>query len=787
MSEKIKLIKFEHFRGLPNNEFKLQGKSLVLLGANGKGKSSIVDGIEFLCSGKVKRFVGAGTGNIDHDDAVRHIHKLGDTKVTAALSPSKGRITRDLDGEDVILTDEPGTQEYFEQHKGVDAFILRRAKILSFVCDQDADRYQKFIKLLGISHIDQLQRCFIDAEKEMDNSAKRARSDTQSKLATFSDPRDDFKPYSLDQILERIHEKLQTFGIEPLGNWSKATERLASLKAMRPEVNKEKIDALTKALVRMDSPLPHSIDEDIESANTLRVTLKALEAASTDAPRWNVISEGIQYLTKHDSEVSCPLCEDTFNQPLPEVLDRLKQRSDALEELKSTTDQRRTLIGRIQGSIIQVVAQLNKDLEHAATIGEDTTKTLHDALDAAVSWQGSIKSVEAKQLDEDLNQPTALKALVEVRNNCAKSLKDQKTALTTEDSSKLENAIALLERGVASHQEITDAEEALVKENGLAARAKTARQAFSNARESAIQTVFDQIAATVLNYYQRLHNFEGDDEQSECTTLNLTSTSRSAAGGLRLAIEFLGAANDRDPRGYLSEGHLDSLGLCLFLASVRIFNPSGSLLVLDDVLTSIDKEHRHRVTELLFREFSDFQIILTTHDEHWHAQLNSSAVAWGIQRLWSFQKLDYWTVDTGPSINEVSASWEFIDEHLNETEYRELGGSFRAVFEDFLKRTAAKMQLEVKFKFDGKYTSGDFMIARTYSKVRDKLIQLNSEDEVAIREVFGRVFGQGELMNYLSHDSPGRFEITYSQANDFVQGLRELTIRCEENSLIRGR
>tara|TARA_B110001469_G_scaffold89811_1_gene85227 strand:+ start:889 stop:3252 length:2364 start_codon:yes stop_codon:yes gene_type:complete len=786
VSEKIKLIKFEHFRGLPNNEFKLQGKSLVLLGANGKGKSSIVDGIEFLCSGKVKRFVGAGTGNIDHDDAVRHIHKLGDTKVTAALYPSNGRIARDLDGEDVILTDEPGTQEYFEQHKGVDAFILRRAKILSFVCDQDADRYQKFIKLLGISHIDQLQRGFVDAEKEMDNSAKRARSDTQSKLATFSDPSDDFKPYSLDQILERIHEKLQTFGVEPLENWSEATERLASLKAMRPEVNKEKVDALTKALVRMESPLPHSVSEDIESANTLRVTLKALEAASTDAPRWNVISEGIQYLTKHDSEVSCPLCEDAFKQPLPEVLDRLKQRSDALEELKSTTDQRRALIGRIQGAIIQVVAQLNKDLEHAATIGEETTKTLQDALDASVSWQGSIKSVEAKQLDEDLNQPTALKALVEVRNNCAKSLKDQKTALTTEDSSKLENAIALLERSVASHQEIADAEEALAKAHVLAARAKTARQAFSDARESAIQTVFDQIAATVLNYYQRLHNFEGDDEQSECTTLNLTSTNRSAAGGLRLAIEFLGAANSRDPRGYLSEGHLDSLGLCLFLASVRIFNQPGSLLVLDDVLTSIDKEHRRRVGELLLQEFSDFQIIITTHDEHWHDLLKSSVNARGQNKEWSFRKLQGWTIHTGPKELEIHGPWEFIEANLTEKNYRELGGSFRLILEDFLKRTAAKIEVKIRYRFDGDYTSGDFFIAGIHNKIRNKLIEFEPDEESVICSEISKVFGQGNFINFLSHDNPGRLEVTYDQARDFVQGIKELTQRCKEHKLIRG-
>ena len=50
MSENVRMIRFEHFRGLPANEFELRGKNLVILGTNGKGKSAVVDGIEFTFS-----------------------------------------------------------------------------------------------------------------------------------------------------------------------------------------------------------------------------------------------------------------------------------------------------------------------------------------------------------------------------------------------------------------------------------------------------------------------------------------------------------------------------------------------------------------------------------------------------------------------------------------------------------------------------------------------------------------------------------------------------------------
>ena len=60
-------------------------------------------------------------------------------------------------------------------------------------------------------------------------------------------------------------------------------------------------------------------------------------------------------------------------------------------------------------------------------------------------------------------------------------------------------------------------------------------------------------------------------------------------------------------------------------------------------------------------------------------------------------------------------------------------------------------------------------------------------DETKIRTEVGRVFGQGDLVNFLSHDNPGRLEVTFDQAKDFVQGLRDLTKRCEAHKLIKGR
>jgi recombinational DNA repair ATPase RecF len=787
MSEMIRSIRFEHFRGLPDSDFNLKGKSLVLLGSNGKGKSAVVDGIEFLFSGQVGRFVGTGTGSIDHDDAIQHVKKLGVPKVTLSFSPSNGAISRSLDSETLSITDRQPVKDYIANHPGVDAFILRRSKILDFVCDQDADRYRKFIQLLGVSHVDTLQRTFVDAERQAKDSAQRARNAYLTKLAVFRDPVAKCEPQNLAQILARVSDAVTAFGLEKLAQWSDAEIRLPLLKAMRPEANKEKIDALTRALVSLESPLPPDIGSDIAIANTLRQKLATLGTSSVDAPRSNIIAEAVGYLTKHPTETNCPLCEKDFEEPLADVLVRLKQRGDALRELREAATNRKAAVGRVQRYGEVVAAQIAKDLEHSALLEPLTKQTLRDARASTLRWLRSVKRAEASSSGSDLAAPQRLSTLAATRSACASVLKTQKAALVPPDTSKLEAAIALVEKGIAAHAEIAIAEGAIGGANELARRATVAKDAFSKARESAIQKIFEAIAETVLNYYRRLHDFDDDSERSECTALELKPTSRAAAGGLRLAIQFLGLADSKDPRAFLSEGHLDSLGLCLFLATVRIFNPPGSLLVLDDVLTSIDREHRRRVGELLFQEFADYQIVLTTHDEHWHDLLNSFAQAWGIQGKWAFVTVRQWTVDSGPAFSEVDSSWEFVDAHLNEADFRELGGPFRLILEDFIKRSAAKLEVKVRFKIDGKYTAGDFVTAGIQNTIRDTMVKVAPADETEIRTEVGRVFGQGDLVNFLSHDNPGRLEVTFDQAKDFVQGLRDLTNRCETHKLIKGR
>ena len=113
------------------------------------------------------------------------------------------------------------------------------------------------------------------------------------------------------------------------------------------------------------------------------------------------------------------------------------------------------------------------------------------------------------------------------------------------------------------------------------------------------------------------------------------------AKGVELAVEFHGS-RQRPPHGVLSESHLNSLAISLFLAMAEHFNELLGFLVLDDVINSFDVEHRGRLAELLADGFSDWQLIILTHDQQFFEHLSRRAPSWRKLELTS------WSHASGP-------------------------------------------------------------------------------------------------------------------------------------------
>ncbi|MES2176120.1 MAG: hypothetical protein V4523_19570 [Pseudomonadota bacterium] len=75
------------------------------------------------------------------------------------------------------------------------------------------------------------------------------------------------------------------------------------------------------------------------------------------------------------------------------------------------------------------------------------------------------------------------------------------------------------------------------------------------------------------------------------------------------------------PQNFLNEGRQSALAIAMYLAGRKASVPPDDdalrLLVLDDLLISLDHSHRRPVLEVIATEFVDWQIILLTHDRFW--------------------------------------------------------------------------------------------------------------------------------------------------------------------------
>jgi hypothetical protein len=161
---------------------------------------------------------------------------------------------------------------------------------------------------------------------------------------------------------------------------------------------------------------------------------------------------------------------------------------------------------------------------------------------------------------------------------------------------------------------------------------------YQNKQKEDLTGLLSQISRRVAEIYATLH--PGED-------LEAVSVEPWTAKGVELAIDFHGS-RQRPPHGVLSESHLNSLAIALFLAMAETFNEQIGFLLLDDVINSFDVEHRGRLAELLADGFSGWQLIVLTHDQPFFEHLSRRAPSW--RRL----EFTSWSHASGPRTTQYA-------------------------------------------------------------------------------------------------------------------------------------
>jgi len=178
--------------------------------------------------------------------------------------------------------------------------------------------------------------------------------------------------------------------------------------------------------------------------------------------------------------------------------------------------------------------------------------------------------------------------------------------------------------------------------------------------------------------------------------------------------------------------------------SKRIFNKEARFFVLDDVISSFDKRHRVRFGQLLDEKFSDYQILLFTHEWSWFEFMAVIAKRAG----WKINQT-HWDAESGISLNIPSVDLkEQIDAKLQDKDGNGLGNLLRKCAERMFKELCVRLEAEVKFQFNDRNERR--MADELFSSLRGRL---RGKSDLADSDAVKRVAASKFIFNQASHDA----------------------------------
>lgn len=694
---KLKTLKASSIRGIPKDwpPLSLGNKGLIVYGPNGVGKSSIIDAIEFALTNRSTLFSKAGKG-YNWENASPHV-RHGQPEVI--LSLNDGGTVRDLQaGSQSQNSFSQSAQKWLEIAKK-SSFVLRRHMLLRFISEKPRDRYEllePFFNMEEFIRVEKGLQSLVTNYKSKEANTANSIAALESQLhARFSEPSTTLLSYEF--LYPSLNRTLNNLG---LPSCSSNQEGLREIKRELAEQlegkgKTERIGALQNLKKKAQGlGSPHTL---IPLLNDFLSSVSALEqerVSRNEETMTEFLSQGHEIIATGQLE-ACPLCEVAIKDRTT-LLQRLSERIVADERITTAKNQ-----------VKATKSALTRELRKTGTA---ITSFIKD-------WKVTIESTLSQEYP---------KALEEVRKLLA-TLDDR-----SQNYSQLEHYPALIKAASLDHRavlEIIDQRliaegagerysllakahsmvEALLDEwpqlKQLSEDRKTIRQKIQycerlhayavKARKEAIQAVVDQVSDTANSFYEIIH----PEENIATSKLNVR---QAASASVEIKMTFHG--EKAHPMRYFSESHLDTLGLCYFLALCKHqtnTTPEFRLLILDDVMHSVDAFHRNRVAELLGTHFNDFQIIITTHDKPFYDMLVRH-----LKGDYSYKAITGWDIVGGPILGSPATDLDKItkDSIRNDMDENDLAATGGRVLEWLLKELTENLNISVPARFKRKHT-----------------------------------------------------------------------------------
>ncbi len=227
------------------------------------------------------------------------------------------------------------------------------------------------------------------------------------------------------------------------------------------------------------------------------------------------------------------------------------------------------------------------------------------------------------------------------------------------------------------------------------------------------------------------------------------------------------------------------MGLCLYLAlAERITHGVIDLVMLDDVVMSVDAEHRRQVCHLLATEFKDTQFFITTHDRTWARQMRTEGIV-GPENLVEFYN---WQIELGPQVGRHEDWWQRVDEDLQLDQVPSAAAKLRRGLEEFFEMACDALRARVLYRSDGRWTLGDFapasvaQLRRHLGRAKQAANSWGNRDTVAeisdFESTVSQIFSRTQAENWMVNAGVHYNSWTSFSKNDLVPVVEAFQDLC---------
>lgn len=597
MSKPITKVELVGFRGATvafDLEFDPSKDMTMLFGENGSGKSSILDAIDIICNGGIGSLedISLGHGPGQYLCTLGNFQTTLRTIIHSGQESWTGTMQRNS-----VSTIGPAVKPCVR--------ILRRNKVLALVTAQPHERYDALKHFIDIGVVEQSERALQQKLHDVNRGINDSITTKERQVDQLENVWEaDQRPGPGQTAMEWARDKVNT-GITELNMQLKhLTQVVEAIVAVVTAKNDHGSNISTAADRRRELS---EVNQQIQDAPSLNATI-AIDLIES-------LSKVKKYINAEQGLDKCPTCQRPIARE--ELISIVDEQLNQMEGLKTLSDRKNEAQRQLRTA--------TDNLSHAKTVFLKALQQLQHivkerGIPEIVGLNIMWPDWSAGQQDFD-----ALRVIGEAFESTQPTLEQRRN--DAQQNVSQFNSIKEWYRGIRQ----ADSEAANLDRirNGL----QRAFDFIHAKRIAFTQRILDDIADEANRLFQEIH----PDESIDLATLSMDE---ARPGSVHQIGTFHGH-NDIPPQAVFSDSHLDTLGFCVWLALAKRESPENTVILIDDIFSSVDASHLSRVIDLLSAEGQNFlQIIVATHYRLWWDRCRN---AQGIQRV----QLGQWTAEAG--------------------------------------------------------------------------------------------------------------------------------------------